>query len=72
MVDDEAEKEIPLRITVSPRTRAYLKWLARNTILGNSDNDVARYLLTKVLEEMRQGNYNEEDLPEKGLPGDFP
>ncbi len=72
MTDDETEKERPLRIAVSPRTRAYLKWLARNTILGNSDNDVARYLLTKVLEEMRQGSYREEDLPEKELPNDFP
>ena len=65
MADDE-EKGLPLRITVSPRLRSYLEWLARNTMLGNSDKDVARYVLTKALEEMRQNNYHEGDLPEKG------
>ena len=65
MADDE-EKGPPLRITVSPLLRSYLEWLARNTMLGNSDKDVARYVLTKALEEMRQSNYHEGDLPEKG------
>ena len=53
----------PLRITVSPKMREYLVWLSDNTLLGNSDNEVARYLLTKSLEEMRQNGYCEDDLP---------
>jgi hypothetical protein len=53
----------PLRIVVSPNLRSYLGWLADNTILGKTDNEVARYLLTKVLENMRQSGYREEELP---------
>ena len=65
MTNEEEAKGLPLRIIVSPRLRTYLEWLARNTMLGNSDKDVARYVLTKALEGMRQSHYREEDLPEK-------
>ena len=40
----------------------HLKWLSRNTMLGNTDKDVARYLLTQRLEDMRQADYREEPL----------
>ncbi len=43
----------------------YLGWLTRNTLLGKSENDVATYLLTQRLEQMRQGNYHEEPLKER-------
>ena len=57
------EKDDPLRISVSRRLREYLVWLSENTLLGRTDKDVARYLLTKVLEEMRQSDYREKKLP---------
>ena len=58
---DDAEKDDPLRISVSRRLREYLIWLSENTLLGRTDKDVARYLLTKALEEMRQSDYREKD-----------
>ena len=62
MTKDDAKKN-PLRLVVAPRMREYLTWLSENTLLGASENDVARYLLTKTLEEMRQADYREEELP---------
>jgi len=52
----------PLRMTVSVQLHAYLGWLSRNTLLGKSENDVAAYLLTQRLEQMRQAAYREEGL----------
>ncbi len=46
------EKTELLRMRVSVRLHAYLGHLARHTILGASENDVATYLLTRRLEEM--------------------
>ena len=59
-------KTRPLRIAVSQQLRDYLGWLCRNTLLGKSDTDVASYLLTQKLQEMRRGNYVEETPPERG------
>lgn len=58
-------KTKPLRIAVSSELREYLGWLSRNTLLGKSDTDVAGYLLTQKLQEMRVSKYEEETLPEK-------
>jgi len=58
----------PLRIAVSQELRDYLGWLSRNTLLGKADTDVASYLLTQKLQEMRRGKYKEETLPETGKP----
>ena len=49
-------------MTVSVQLHAYLGWLSRNTLLGKSENDVAAYLLTQRLEQMRQAAYREEGL----------
>jgi len=38
---------------------AYLSWLARNTGLGRTEKDVAQYLLTQKIQEMRLANYRE-------------
>ena len=51
-----------VRFYVSTTLHAYLGWLSRNTLLGRSENEVARHLLTKRLEEMRQSGYREEEL----------
>ena len=60
------DKNLALRITISPRLHEYLGWLSTNTLLGNSENDVARYLLTKELENMRQSDYSESPLSVRG------
>jgi hypothetical protein len=52
-------------MTVSAELHSYLGWLVRNTLLGKPENDVAAFLLTKRLEEMRQGDYQERPLSEK-------
>lgn len=50
---------ITIRIAVSSRLHAYLGVLARNTMLGASENDVAAYVLTHRLDEMLAENYHE-------------
>lgn len=54
-----------IRMTVSGPLYEYLGWLTRNTLLGKSENDVATYLLTQRLEQMRQSNYREQTLEER-------
>lgn len=58
-------KTKPLRVAVSQELRDYLGWLSRNTLLGKADTDVASYLLTQKLQEMRLSKYQEETPPEK-------
>ena len=52
-----------IRMVVSAELYAYLGWLSRNTILGNSENEVARYLLTQRLEAMIASKYHETKPP---------
>jgi hypothetical protein len=66
----EKPKTKPLRIAISQELRDYLGWLSRNTLLGKGDTDVASYLLTQKLQEMRLKKYQEETLPEKGKSED--
>lgn len=47
-----------MRLTVSAKLHSYLSFLSRTTTMGASENDVALFLLTRQLEEMRQSeNY---------------
>ncbi len=55
---DELEKS-ELRFTVSRPLFAYLGWLVRNTVLGRTENDVARQILTQRLSEMRQEDFRD-------------
>jgi hypothetical protein len=57
------EKTELIRMRVSANLYAYLTHLKGNTMLGASENDVALYLLTARLEEMRQKEYRERPLP---------
>jgi len=53
------------RWQMSERQWAYLGWLVRNTTLGRTEKDVAQYLLTQKIQEMRLSHYTEpssEDL----------
>ena len=58
---DEAgeEKAGELRFTPSLPLWKYLGWLSRNTLLGRTENDVARQVLTDRLAEMRQEDYRD-------------
>ena len=61
-----AEKKTQnLRIRVSAKLHDYLGILARDTMLGASENDVAEYLLTQRLEQMRRENYHETQTVQK-------
>lgn len=60
---DDAKGPNEIQFNVSDRQISYLVWLAENTILGRTEKEVARYLLTKLLEEMRQSGYQEDELP---------
>jgi hypothetical protein len=51
MADDKS-RSIPISVSVSPRLHGYLGWLARNTILGTKETDVAGFLLTRELRRM--------------------
>jgi hypothetical protein len=44
---------------MSERQWAYLGWLVRNTSLGRTEKDVAQFLLTQKLQDMRLANYSE-------------
>jgi hypothetical protein len=60
MADEpEAKKEGELRFTVSAEQWAYLGWLTRNTVLGRTEPEVARQVLTDRLSEMRQEDYRD-------------
>ena len=62
-----AEKKTDdLRIRVSAKLYAYLGILAEKTMLGTSENDVAEYLLTQRLEQMRRENYHETQTIPRG------
>jgi hypothetical protein len=50
-----------VRFTVSAQLFKYLGWLSRHTLLGRSENDVARQVLTEALARMRQENYRDQE-----------
>ena len=67
---DELEKE-PLgevRFTPSPQLWKYLGWLARNTVLGRNENDVAKQILAAKLSEMRKEDYKEPGGAKRNRP----
>jgi len=57
MADEPEKREI--RFTVSGPLFSYLGWLVRNTVLGRTENDVARQILTQRLSEMRQEDFRD-------------
>ena len=50
-----------IRFSVSLRHFAYLKWLSENTILGATENEVAKQVLTQRLSEMRGENFKDDE-----------
>jgi hypothetical protein len=64
MADDpEQEKGGEVRFGVSSQLWKYLGWLARTTLLGRNENEVARQVLTEKLAEMRQEDYRDGQKP---------
>jgi len=62
MADDKS-RSVPLSVSVSPKLYGYLGWLARNTILGTKETDVAGYLLTKELRRMLRRKEHKQLVP---------
>jgi len=48
-----------VRFTAPPQVWEYLGWLARNTLLGKTEQEVARQVLINKLTEMRQEDYRD-------------
>jgi hypothetical protein len=62
---DEAEQEKAgerIRLTVPKQAYRYLGWLARHTLVGRTEEEVARQFLIAKLSEMRREEYKD---PEK-------
>jgi hypothetical protein len=57
------------RWQLSERQWAYLGWLVQNTTLGRTEKDVAQYLLSQKIQEMRLSHYAE---PQPEGFGPFP
>jgi hypothetical protein len=57
----------PIRMSVSAGLHSYLGILARDTVLGGNENDVAKFILTQRLEAMREADYHlKNKLPKEG------
>lgn len=64
MVDEPEQDDVgEVRFKPSPQFWKYLGWLARNTVLGKNENEVARQLLTDKLAEMRHEDYRDGQKP---------
>lgn len=61
--ESEGEEGGEIRFKPSLSLWKYLGWLARNTVLGRSENEVAKQLLTDKLAEMRQEDYRDGQKP---------
>jgi hypothetical protein len=57
---DQSDKPGDVRFSVSARQFQYLGWLVQNTVLGRSENEVAKQILTQRLSEMRQESFRED------------
>jgi len=59
--EPDQEKGEVVRFTAPPQMWRYLGWLARNTVLGKTENEVARQILIAKLSEMREEVYKDPD-----------
>lgn len=57
--ESEPEEAGEVRFKPSPQLWKYLGWLARNTVLGRNEHEVARQVLTTKLTEMRREDYQD-------------
>ena len=61
MADEPDDVKGDVRFSVSPRAFRYLTWLVQNTVLGRTENEVARQVLTDRLAEMREEKYRDRE-----------
>jgi hypothetical protein len=61
--DSQKSRSVPVSVSVSPRLHSYLGWLARNTILGTKETDVAGFLLTRELRRMLKTKEHKKLVP---------
>ncbi len=58
MADDSGDDKVSeVRFTPPLMAWKYLRWLSRNTVLGKTEQEVARQLLIEKLAQMRQEDY---------------
>jgi hypothetical protein len=57
-----------IKFTVTAEAAAYLRWLARNILFEKTENDAARHLMMKQLEQARRVYRKEEPSPEDLTP----
>lgn len=57
------EETVLVRMRVSKKLYAYLKFLRTRTTLGASENDIANYLLTQKVEQMIAEKYHHAHKP---------
>jgi len=60
------QETVLIRLTVSAKLHRYLNYLSRTTTMGASENDVALFILTRQLEDLRQSDGYRYDLSEPG------
>lgn len=58
-VAKDADKGKEVRFVAEPRLWRYLGWLSRNTLLGETEGEVAHHLLRQKLTEMRREDYKD-------------
>jgi hypothetical protein len=63
-----AKRVREFRWQLSKRQWAYLEWLVNNTGMGRTRKDVAQFLLTQKIQEMRLGFYAEPQPEGVDLP----
>jgi hypothetical protein len=60
-MSDETKKTREVRFTTEAEMWKYLGWLARHTLLGETESDVAHHILRQRLTEMRREDYKDPD-----------
>ena len=63
-----AKRVREFRWQLSRRQWAYLEWLVNNTGMGRTRKDVAQFLLTQKIQEMRLSGYVESQPEGADLP----
>lgn len=62
MADEpDSTKPKEIRFMPGPEMWTYLGWLSRHTLLGATENEVARHVLTQRLSELRQESFKDPD-----------
>jgi hypothetical protein len=72
VVEDKPDKSEVLDFRISAVLYKYLGYLAKHTVLGQKETDVARFLLTERLNQMIKTREHEKLKPPQDVPDDTP